>query len=61
MSSKTPLQNHKEGLLEGTPHKDKLANIFYNIARKFANCCIDRFDNVIKQLVHAAAVRMSRY
>ena len=54
MSSKTPLQNHKEGLLEGTPHKDKLANIFYNIARKFANCCIDRFDN-------AAAVRMSRY
>ena len=25
------------------------------------NCCIDRFDTVIKQLVHAAAVGMSRY
>ena len=25
------------------------------------NCCIDRFDNVIKQLVYASAVRMSRY
>ena len=25
------------------------------------NCCIDRFDNVIKQLVHASAVRAWRY
>ena len=25
------------------------------------NCCIDRVDNVIKQLVYASAGRMSRY
>ena len=27
----------------------------------YINCCIGRFDNVIKHLVHAPAVHLSRY
>ena len=29
--------------------------------KNLSYCCIVRFDNVIKQLVHASAVRMSRH
>ena len=33
----------------------------YSHVDRNTNCCIDCFDNVKKQLVHALAVHMSRY